>query len=71
LLAFVILHLLRQSLHRLIVEIAARRPEPRGGDVPQSLQFIVFDILAVALCEAVEKNREVACPVGEESAVAS
>jgi hypothetical protein len=65
------LHLLRQSLLHLIVKIVARRPKPSASNIEQSLQFIVFDILAVALGEAVEKDCEDARAIGEKSAVAS
>src|SRR5579872_790773 len=60
LVAFVISHLLRQSVLHLFVEIVARRSEPRRGDVPQSRQFVVLNILAVALGEAIEKDRKTA-----------
>src|SRR5713101_843719 len=62
----VISHLLQSAILESLSNCLQVRPQPRGGNLAQRYQFVRFDILPLALGEAVQKHCALSGTVGDQ-----
>src|SRR5260370_30561286 len=62
----VISHLLQSAILETLSNCLQVHPQPRGGNLAQRYQFVRFDILPLALGEAVHKHCAMSGTVGDQ-----
>src|SRR5216683_6685933 len=67
----VISHFLQSAILESLSNCLHVRPQPRGGNLAQRYQFVRFDILPLALGEAVHKHCATSGTVGDQYPIAA